>query len=163
MEHIDIVGLQEIVRHDFTDHEPNELSGGLNFIWFWLPAKGRSMGVLLGVKVDSMEVEEHEIKNFCICATIRDRLSNFRWFLIIVYGPSHHDLSVDFLEELDLLCTSAPIPLLLGGDFNLIRTCDEKTSDNYNFPMMRDFNSFIGKHQLKEVTRSGCKFTWTNK
>jgi len=28
---------------------------------------------------------------------------------------------------------------------------------------MKDFNNFIGVHQLREVSRSGAKFTWTNK
>jgi hypothetical protein len=28
---------------------------------------------------------------------------------------------------------------------------------------MRDFNSFIGMHQLREVARSGSKYIWTNK
>ena len=162
-ERIDIVGLQETVKQDFSDHELNELARGLNFIWFWLAARGRSGVILLGVKSDVLEVENHEIKEFCICATIRGRVSNFRWNLIFVYGPAHHDLSHSFLEELDVYCSAATLPLLLGGDFNLIRACEEKNSDNYNLPLMREFSHFIGKHQLREVTRSGSKFTWTNK
>ena len=151
------------MRQDFTDRELNELAGGgLNFIWLWLPARGRSGGILLGVK-DSLEVEGHEIMNFCIWANIRDRLSNFRWSLVIVYGLAYHDLSAVFLDELDSLCASASLPLLIGGDFNLIRSCEEKNSANYNFPVIRDFNNFIGKYQLREVARSGGKYTWTNK
>ena len=53
--------------------------------------------------------------------------------------------------------------MLLGGDFNLIRACEEKNSDNYNLPLIREFSNFIGKHKLREVARSGSKFTWTNK
>jgi len=83
--------------------------------------------------------------------------------LIIVYGPAHHDLSPRFLEELDNCCYAAALPLLLGGDFNLIRACEEKNSDNYNLPLIREFSNFIGKHKLREVARSGSKFTWTNK
>ena len=37
-EKIDIVGLQETMKRDFTDHDLNELAGGTNLIWFWLPA-----------------------------------------------------------------------------------------------------------------------------
>ena len=73
-EKVDIVGLQETVKHDFADHELCELAGGANFTWFWLAAKGKSGGILLGVKVDSLEVENHEVKEFSIGATIRDRL-----------------------------------------------------------------------------------------
>ena len=162
-ERIDIVGLQETVKQDFSNHELNELAGGLNFIWLWLSARGRSWGILLGLKSDFLELESHEVKEFCICATIRNRISNFRWILIIVYGPAHHDLSPRFLEELDNCCYAATLPLLLGGDFNLIRACEEKSSDNYNLPLIREFSNFIGKHQLREVAKGGNKFIWTNK
>ena len=37
-EKIDIVGLQETMKQDFTDHDLHELAGGANLIWFWLPA-----------------------------------------------------------------------------------------------------------------------------
>ena len=65
-EKVDIVGLQETVKHDFADHELCELAGGANFTWFWLAAKGKSGGILLGVKVDSLEVENHEIWNLVL-------------------------------------------------------------------------------------------------
>jgi len=121
-EKVDIVGLQETVKHDFADHELCELAGGANFTWFWLAAKGKSGGILLGVKVDSLEVENHEIKEFSIGATIRDRLSNFRWNLHIVYGSAQHDNFSIFLNELNLFCSSSVgtrqlgYPLLLCQD-----------------------------------------------
>ena len=114
-EKIDIVGLQETMKQDFTDHDLHELAGGANLIWFWLPATRKSGGILLGVNYDSLEVEEHVIRDFSICATIRDRRSNYRWTLIILYGPAHHDNSTLFLEEQDLLCSNSSLPLLLGG------------------------------------------------
>ena len=63
-ERIDIVGLQETVKQDFSDHELNELAGGLNFIWFWLAARGRSGGILLGVKSMSWKWRIMRSKSF---------------------------------------------------------------------------------------------------
>ncbi|PUZ66691.1 hypothetical protein GQ55_3G350400 [Panicum hallii var. hallii] len=53
--------------------------------------------------------------------------------------------------------------MILGGDFNLIRKESEKSSELYNHTLIAQFNEFIGKHLLREVTRVGSKYTWTNK
>lgn len=49
------------------------------------------------------------------------------------------------------------------GDFNLIREISDKNSDNYNHNLMDRFNYFIGDYQLRELKRSGQKYTYTNK
>jgi hypothetical protein len=51
---------------------------------------------------------------------LRNRTSNFRWELIIVYGPAQHDKSMDFIAELSRKCLFATLPLVFGGDFNLM-------------------------------------------
>uniref|UniRef100_A0A453SF88 Endonuclease/exonuclease/phosphatase domain-containing protein n=1 Tax=Aegilops tauschii subsp. strangulata TaxID=200361 RepID=A0A453SF88_AEGTS len=48
---IDIVGLQETIRQDFSIHELHGLSRH-PFSWQWLPASGLSGGILLGVRED---------------------------------------------------------------------------------------------------------------
>uniref|UniRef100_A0A453JZJ7 Endonuclease/exonuclease/phosphatase domain-containing protein n=1 Tax=Aegilops tauschii subsp. strangulata TaxID=200361 RepID=A0A453JZJ7_AEGTS len=49
---IDIVGLQEMIRQDFSMHELQGLSRH-QFVRQWLPATGQSGGILLGVKEDA--------------------------------------------------------------------------------------------------------------
>jgi hypothetical protein len=57
----------------------------------------------------------------------------------------------------------ATLPLVMGGDFNLIRHMNDKNNDNVNQELMDRFNMFIDLHQLQEIRRNGPKFTWTNK
>lgn len=40
------------------------MSGSMDFIWKWCPAKGHSGGLLLGVKMETFEVEKVESANF---------------------------------------------------------------------------------------------------
>ncbi|RLN23448.1 hypothetical protein C2845_PM07G29970 [Panicum miliaceum] len=94
---------------------------------------------------------------------LRNRLTNFRWSMVVVYGPAQHEHSEDFLEELGEVCRLGSLPMLIGGDFSLIRRADEKSSDNCNQHLMNTFNSFIGNFQLREVPKAGSKYTWTNK
>ena len=52
----------------------------------------------MGVKVDSLEIEECNIHNFCVELNLRNRLTNSRWVMIIVHGPAHHDSLDNFLN-----------------------------------------------------------------
>jgi hypothetical protein len=95
---------------------------------------------------------------------IRDRLLDVRCEVITVYGPSDHDWSMSFLEELDAKCQRLLLPTIIGGDFNL----NNKDISGQDFGggdqrLVDAFNSFIEKLNLKEVYRNGPKFTWTNK
>lgn len=162
-EKLDIVGLQETIKQDFSDLELTDLAGGLPFQWRWLPAKGWSGGILMGVKVDILEIETTEVLDFCVTMTIRNRMSNYRFVVTTVYGPAQHEFSGEFLHELDGVCDKESLPMIFGGDFNLIREPGDKSSTNCDMNLMNQFNDFIGKHQLRELARAGSKYTWTNK
>jgi hypothetical protein len=125
--HIDIIGLQETIKGDFSNQDMRDLEGGLKFSWFWIAAKGRSGGILVGVKIDTLEVEDLISGEFCIQVTIHNRSSKFRWNVITVYGHANHDLSSEFLLELGNICSHGGLPLVMGGDFNLNRSGEEKT------------------------------------
>jgi len=101
--------------------------------------------------------------DYHIQMTIRNKLNNFRWVSMCVYGPAQHDKSRDFIDELTTTCSQCALPLVMGGYFNLIRNMTEKSSNNCDQSLMDLFNTFIGDFQLKEIRRSGPKFTWTNK
>lgn len=101
------------------------------------------MGILKGVKGDVLELEECSMGDFHIQLAIRNRLNNSRWVTVCVYGPSQHNRSRDFLDELTALCSHCSLPLVIGGDFNLIRSATEKISSSCDQSLMDTFNSFI--------------------
>jgi hypothetical protein len=76
---------------------------------------GHSGGILVGIKDETYEVEESELKEYFISMVLRSRLSIVRWELITVYGPAQHCLSTNFIIELLRKCMRANLPLLLGG------------------------------------------------
>jgi len=51
---------------------------------------------------------------------------------------------------------------MLGGDFNLVRFREEKSSGNVTARWMDLFNDFIADNELRELHRSGGLFTWSN-
>jgi hypothetical protein len=56
-----------------------------------------------------------------VTMVLRHRTSNFRWELITMYGPAQHDRSQDFISELSWKCIYSNLPMVIGGDFNMIR------------------------------------------
>jgi hypothetical protein len=87
----------------------------------------------------------------------------FTWILMNVYGPAHDEGKIEFLEELQMKVLAADVPIMLGGDFNLVRNIEEKSSGNVNVPLLDAFNEMINLTALREVHRSGSRYTWTNK
>jgi hypothetical protein len=74
-------------------------------------------------RFDIIKVTEHD---FAVEAVVLDKKLNKEARLIIVYGPAHEDNKEPFLIELSNICAQSDLPLLLGGDFNIIRYSGEK-------------------------------------
>lgn len=158
-ERADIVGIQETIKKDFSDIELRGLSSGIPFLWNWIPAQGRSGGM---GKDDILEIEGWNKGSYYIEVSIQDRINNFRWRLA-VYGPANHKWSADFIQELAECCQSSRLPIALHGDFNLIRSMEDKSNNQGDLRLIKLFNEFIKDQQLREIMRSGPRFTWTNK
>lgn len=86
----------------------------------------------MGINPIGLEMEDFNIGTYCVSMTIRDRRSNFRWVMVTMYGPVNHDSSGKFLEEIGGICKQSPLPILIGGDFNLIREESDKNYENIN-------------------------------
>jgi hypothetical protein len=72
------------------------------------------------------------------------------------------DRKSQFLSELVRVCSKENIPIIIGGDFNIIRRPDEKNNDNYNDRWSFLFNAIIDTLNLRELELTGRKFTWAN-
>ena len=127
----------------------------------WLPARGHSGGILVGVRDDVLEVEGWETGIFFLGVTIRNRLDNFRWVLFVVYGPAQHEHSSSFLAELTNLGERSVLLYVIGGDFNLVRTVEDRSSGTGDRKLMEAFNNYIEHLDLREMKWSGGRFTWT--
>jgi hypothetical protein len=78
-------------------------------------------GVLLGIKLDVVEVGAFDQRDHFVRALLRNRKDGFKWEVVVVYGLAQHDRSTGFLEELEWKCERTTMTMVIGGDFNLIR------------------------------------------
>ena len=94
---------------------------------------------------------------------MRNRVTNFRFWVLNIYGPTQHNLSDDFIQEISFFCLNISLPVVMGGDLNLIRNNKERNHGLGDQRLMNLFNSFIGQFQLRKKFCSGTRFTWSNK
>jgi hypothetical protein len=69
----------------------------------------------LGIKLDYFEVEDSEIGEYFVSMVLRNRLNNFRWELVSIYGPAQHEASADFISELSRKCLYTSLHILIRG------------------------------------------------
>jgi hypothetical protein len=81
-----------------------------------------------------------------------------------VYGPAQNDRKDAFLTELVQFVSRETLPIVIGGDFNILRGPKDKNKDNFQSRWPFLFNAVIDSlNYLKEIEMSGRHYTWANK
>ncbi|KAJ1274217.1 hypothetical protein BS78_05G045400 [Paspalum vaginatum] len=100
--------------------------------------------------------------HFSVSVFLLDKNSGLSWKLIAIYGSPYEEGKAAFLEELDKVMGAWQGPILLGGDFNLVRNAFEKSNGVINHKWAEGFNDWITKWGLIELNPFNRRFTWTN-
>src|SRR3990170_605605 len=85
---LDFIALSETGRDNFTSQFLGTLLGGVDFAWHCLPPRGRSDGILLGVKCKTLEVRNVVLGEFAVKFQVRSKVDGFQWALVAVYGAT---------------------------------------------------------------------------
>jgi hypothetical protein len=160
---LDFFAILETGRSDFSAPFLCHISGGLDFSWYCLPPQGRSGGILVGMNTASLQVKKVTNGDYCVKFKIRSKQDGFEWLLIPVYGAAQEINKPEFLAELVRTYENETLPLLLGGDFNIIKRQEEKNNDNFNPRWPFILNAIIESLEVREIVMSGRQFTWANR
>jgi hypothetical protein len=133
-----------------------------HFGWRWLPSFGHSGGILVGAKLDVFDIIAFDVGLFFASLVVCPRQLNCLWEIIVVYGLADHSFSQPFLDKLSSKIASVNLPLIVGGDFNLLLHPSDKNNNNFSWLQVEAFNDFIHNFALRELPRSGARFTWSN-
>lgn len=130
--------------------------------WDYIGAQGSRGGILVGWSSDCLQHCGTIKKEFDISIKLFDLVSKQKIFITSVYGPVIYVLKEEFLHELYDLKADVDGCWLIGGDFNLTRFADDRSSGFGNSLEMELFNEFISKMELIDIPIFGRKFTRTN-
>jgi hypothetical protein len=159
---LEFIALLETCKKEFSQSTLNNFGTGRNFIWHRTQPHGRSGGILLGVNMDVLDIGSIEEGDYFVKFKLRSRKDDFKWILVGVYGAAQPEYKESFLTELVQECSRENLPILIGGDFNIIRNSSEKNNDRYDDRWPFLFNAIIDGLNLREIEMSGCKYTWAN-
>jgi hypothetical protein len=96
--------------------------------------------------------------DFYVKFTLRCKNDGFKFVLYTVYGPAQYQNKQTFLIELANTYSKESLPYLIGGDFNIMRRPEDKSSGVFDLKWPNLFNAFIESLDLKEIIM--CQFTW---
>lgn len=120
------LGIQETMILDCDEKLLRKFDSEQNYLWLYNSAKGKSGGILCGVKRDLYDVGSFQKGEFMLQMNLWDKINRVKWNLLVVYGSAHDDRKMDFLSELSSFCSKNKEPILIGGDFNIIRYSSER-------------------------------------
>ena len=129
---IDFVGLVETFKDSFTPSELSAIVGMDRFQWQSLPASGHSGGILIGSNKDIFDFVAFDHGFYWASVVLSHRSMNALCEFIVVYGPADHSFSHLFLDELSIKIESCTLPMVIRGDFNLLRCPLDKNNDNFS-------------------------------
>jgi hypothetical protein len=159
-------GLRNLAKHshiaDCCKDYNLDFVGDLDFEWFSRPPCGRSGGLLVVILSDTMDVLASSDGEYHIKLTIQNKADDFIWSLVAVYGAAQDAFKADFLRELVNLAKDNPNPMIIGGDFNLLRFHHKKIKGHFDIHWPFLFNVGIDSLDLREVAMVGRQFTRAN-
>jgi hypothetical protein len=123
---LDFIAILETNKNNFLEECLDNFCGGKEFLWHWIPPNGRSGGILIGVNMLVFEVQSCLFGEFFIKLHLKNKDDSFRWVLMAMYGVAQPEDKDRFLAEWVNACSEESLPLMVGGDFNIIRNPSEK-------------------------------------
>lgn len=126
---IDLICLRETIKTSFSNNE--------------LSSIGHSGGILIDAKLDVFDFIAFDQGVFFASMVVLHKALNKLWEVIVVYGPVDHSLSQIFLDELSIKLTSCSLPFVIGGDFNLLCSPNDKNNDNFSWSRANAFHQFF--------------------
>jgi exonuclease III len=131
-----------------------------NFVF--APSVGASGGIMILWNSSVFLGQVVEIKRFGIIIDFISNHNNAKWTLVCVYGPCDGIERDNFVSWLYNLKIKPSDNWLLLGDFNFIRSQDNRNKPGGDVNDMLLFNEIIGHLGLLELPLKGCAFTWSN-
>jgi hypothetical protein len=119
--------------------------------------------VLIGFPDSVFEVDTVEIGSFFISASVLRRADRMKLEIMGIYGPTDHASSVHFLDEISNKVARSNLPIIMGGDFNLMCIPEDKNTDRINWARLDLLNDHISNWAMQEIPRTGARFTWSNR
>jgi exonuclease III len=157
-----IICLQETKKSHF-DHSFIRKFAPRRFDKFeFVPSRGASGGLIIiwCSSLFSGLVIHNEI--FALTISFQSTKSQHTFKLSNIYGPCSGEGRIDFVNWLENINVQHDELWVLLGDFNFMRSTENRNRAGGNVEDMMKFNEIISAHALIELPLKGRSYTWSN-
>ncbi|XVE81889.1 hypothetical protein DITRI_Ditri15bG0102300 [Diplodiscus trichospermus] len=159
---LNMLFLQETKLKNTSVRLSRWLRGSSFFRGVFVDAEGTAGGLVTCWDENFFEEESRITSNRFILLIGFIKSINLRCGFMNLYAPNDDAERMNFWNELEELLSNVEIPWCLGGDFNVVRSSEEKIGVVYNQTAMSQFSNFIENMGLVDMPLTGGKFTWCN-
>jgi hypothetical protein len=93
---LNFIAISETGRSDFSSRFLKNLCVGRDYLWHSKAPRGRSGSMLLGVDLQTFDIEVIDEGDFYIKFLLCNKADDFKWALVVVYGPAQDELKQRF-------------------------------------------------------------------
>lgn len=158
----DIFCFQETKKADFDSAFLRNFAHRRFNKFHFVPSSGASGGLLTGWNGSLFDGSVVHSSRFSLTIQFTSSLNGQVLFLSNIYGPCTLEGKAAFLGWLQSLEAVNYNLWLLVGDFNLIRSLENRNKPGGNALGMFQFNEVINLLGLVEIPLKGRNFTWSN-
>lgn len=151
--------LQETKRADFDASYISKFCPRHLNKFAFLPSVGASRGLLAIWNGNMFTNDIHEISSIAITVKFCSNASGPVFHLLNIYGPSTPTKKAAFVFWFYNIDTSVFEDWILVGDFNLIRTSENRNKSGGSVNDMMMFNDLIQHLDLVDIPFQGRQFT----
>ncbi|XVE94527.1 hypothetical protein REPUB_Repub02eG0016400 [Reevesia pubescens] len=152
--------LQETKLQQVDDFIVRSLWGTSNISWEFSGSLGASGGLITLWDENFFRLESKFIAQRYILLVGTLIPLNLKCILGNIYAPNDDNERLLLWDELITISDSQTSSWILGGDFNVVRSQEEKIGLRYNLAAMEQFSRFIEDLGLIDIQLQNGKFTW---
>lgn len=157
-----MVCLQETKKDLFDDDYIRKFCPRAVDKFVYSPSDGASGGVIVIWNSTRFVGNLVHLNSYSITMKFECCLSGKSFHLTNIYGPCTPEGKVDFINWLYNFDTEHLDDWVLAGDFNLIRSPEDKNRPGANMQDIMLFNDLILHLDLAEIQFQGRHFSWSN-
>jgi hypothetical protein len=101
---LDFIGIQETQLEELRDAWLDQMGSRQDFGWYVLPSEGGSGGILVGIRLEKLEIVEWEHGKHFVRGLLSNKHDAFKWDLVIIYGATQAVGKEEFLREFSQVC-----------------------------------------------------------
>ncbi|GJW94128.1 RNA-directed DNA polymerase, eukaryota, partial [Tanacetum coccineum] len=159
---VNFLSLQETKMESISDMDVKILWGNSNFEYLFSEAIGNSGGILCTWDPNIFLNEQHILSDNFVALFGTWVPTKTKLLMISIYAPQPRTEKRSLWHYIMSLVTRWQGDSIVMGDFNEVRSADERMGSVFNIQGAADFNDFISNSGLVDIQLEGYSFTWSH-